>query len=51
MSAFSGHRQAQARSWLMVSPAVEKVRSEGVDDACTQRYLVAKSDSISIATH
>lgn len=44
MSAFSGNRQA--RSWLMVSPAVENVRSEGVDEACTQRYLAAKLDSI-----
>ena len=31
MSALSGNRQA--RSWLIVSPAVEKVRSDGVADA------------------
>lgn len=44
MSAFSGDRQA--RSGLIMSPAVENVRSEGVDDACTQRYLDANSESI-----
>ena len=43
ISALSGNRQA--RSWLIVSPAVEKVRSDGVADAWTQRYLAAKLDS------
>lgn len=28
-----------------MSPAVENVRFDGVEDACTQRYLVAKSES------
>lgn len=44
MSAFSGSRQA--RSWLIVFPAVENVRSDGVEEACTQRYLLAKTYKI-----
>lgn len=43
MSAFPGHRLALSR--LIVSPAVENVRSDGVDDAWTHRYLAGKSDN------
>ena len=40
MSTFSGKRRA--RSTLTVSPAVEKTRSEGVEEAWTHKYLLAK---------
>ena len=43
MSDLSGNRQA--RSWLIVSPAIKQVRSDGVANAWTQRYLAAKLDS------
>lgn len=42
MSAFSG--SIRDLSWLIVSPAVEKTLSLGVEEACTQRYDWARSD-------
>ena len=44
ISAFSERRRALSR--LIVSPAVEKVRSDGVEDAWGHKYLALSSNKI-----